>query len=234
MPAAHAEFPMGGESPQRSQPPVRSQPPTRSQAPGRSQPPTQAARGDEASHERSRSVSQPSGSYAVATPSDNPRAFRSDPLSSLPPNATDREVRREQAETLWRRAEAMAKRSEHDAGLQTAREAMRLGYSRPEHDALLGWLIFQHGGGDPSVMPHVWKCLDRALKRDSLCEQALYYKALVLNLTGQAEQARVHLQRVLMLNPDHAEAAHELRIYELRRAHEQQQSGFLRRLLGGK
>jgi tetratricopeptide (TPR) repeat protein len=162
---------------------------------------------------------------------DSARALRT---PEAPPSLPPREARREEAEALWRRADAMAKRGEHEAGLQTAREAMRLGHARPEHDALLGWLIFQHGGADPNVMPHVWKCLDRALKRESLCEQALYYKALILNLTGEPEQARAHLQRVLMLNPNHAEAAHELRIYELRRAHEQSQAGFLRRLLTGR
>ena len=145
-----------------------------------------------------------------------------------------REQRREDPDALWRKTEAMAKRNEFEAALQTAKQAMKVGGARPEHDALLGWLLFAHGQGDPEVMPHVWRCIDRALKRDSMCEQALYYKALVLNTIGETDQARAHLQRVLMLNADHVEAAHELRIMEMRRAHEQQQSGFLRRLLTGK
>ena len=227
-----------------TQPNVLSQPPAQSQRPGRSQPPVRSQRPkagsiSETSSPPSRS-SQSRGAHPVGG-SDPARASRpSDPRfmppslpptpSSLPPQGP----RREDPEALWKKAEAMGRRNEFDAALQTAKQAMKLGGTRPEHDALLGWLLFAHGAGDPEVLPHVWRCIDRALKRESMCEQALYYKALVLNMTGEADQARAHLQRVLMLNPDHTDAAHELRIMEMRRTHEQQQTGFLRRLLNGK
>jgi hypothetical protein len=99
---------------------------------------------------------------------------------------------------------------------------------------MIGWLMLQHAGGHQTVHAHVFRCLDRAFKRDPLCEQVLYYKGLVLNLIGDIEQAHAHFQRVLMIKPDHAEATREIRIYEMRKAHARTESSFLRRLLSGR
>jgi tetratricopeptide (TPR) repeat protein len=143
-------------------------------------------------------------------------------------------MRREYAEAQWRKAEALARRGEFEHALEDARTAVKLGQPSPEHDAMLGWLILQHANGAKHVHQHVFRCLDRAFKRDPLCEQVLYYKGLVLNLLGETEQAQAHFQRVLMLKPQHADAAREVRIYEMRKTHARTESGFLRRLLTGK
>jgi len=174
--------------------------------------------------------SQPSGRYSMHEAEQGRERLPSDSLAE----SADPKVRRQQAEALWNKAEAQYRRGDLGAALQTARTAVKLGHSAPEHDALLGWLIFQHGSGDESVLPHVWKCIDRALKRDPLCEQALFYKGLLLSHTGNAEQALAHLQRVLTLNPNHHEAQREVRINEMRQEHERQQSGFFRRLLSAR
>jgi tetratricopeptide (TPR) repeat protein len=161
-----------------------------------------------------------------------PDTARGRPSSASPqPPPTDPRARREQAEALWRRAEALAGRGEFEAALQEARAAIKLDQTKPEHDAMLGWLILQHAGGDERVHDHVWRCLDRAVKRDPLCEQVLYYKGLVLNLLGEAEHAHALFQRILMLKPEHAGANREVRIYEMRKEHADGQASFLRKLL---
>jgi cytochrome c-type biogenesis protein CcmH/NrfG len=99
---------------------------------------------------------------------------------------------------------------------------------------MLGWLILQHAGGAEHVHQHVFRCLDRAFKRDPLCEQVLYYKGMVLNVLGDHEQAQAHFQRVLMLKPDHADAEREVRIHQMRKEHARSESSFLRRLMTGR
>jgi hypothetical protein len=163
---------------------------------------------------------------APSAPSETPRPSR--------PVPTELRAQREQAEALWQRAEMLAKRGDHDVALVTARSALKLGNTPPEREALLGWLIYLHGGSGTRIHPHVWKCLNHALQRDPLCEEALYYKAVLLSRTGKIEQAHAHFARVLLLNPKHVEAEREVRIIEMRRSHASQQSGFLRRLLTGR
>jgi hypothetical protein len=138
---------------------------------------------------------------------------------------------KESADALWQQAEKLSQREQHDAALRAAHSAIRLGTPSPEREAFLGWLIYQHDGAGPTANPHVWKCLNHALKRDPLCEDVLYYKGLVLGRTGDPENAYAHFQRALMLDPNHEGAQREVRIYDMRREHERQQSGFLRRLL---
>jgi tetratricopeptide (TPR) repeat protein len=148
---------------------------------------------------------------------------------SLPPSAE--RTAKENAEALWQQAKTLSRREQHEAALRAAHSAVKLGPPSPGREAFLGWLIYQHDGAGPVANSHVWRCLNRALKRDPLCEEALYYKGLVLARTGEAEQAYAHFQRVLMLDPKHGGAEREVRIHEMRRDHERQQSGFLRRFL---
>jgi tetratricopeptide (TPR) repeat protein len=173
-------------------------------------------------------------------PADAPESLSTPPQSSpssrpsKPVVANEARALREQSDALWQRAESLAKRGEYEIALVTARAAIKLGNAEPEREALLGWLIYQHGGAGSRIHPHVWKCMNHALQRDPLCEEALYFKAMLLLRTDKMDQAYAHLQRVLMLNPKHMEAQREVRIIEMRRTHERQQSGFLRRLLTGR
>jgi hypothetical protein len=174
--------------------------------------------------------SQPSARYSMHDSKPGRENLPSDSMAG----PGDPKVRKQQAEALWNKAEAQFRRGDLPSALQTARTAVKLGHSQPEHDALLGWLIYQHGQGDESVLPHVWRCIDRALKRDPLSEQALFYKGLLLTQTGNTEQGLAHLQRVLTLNPKHVEAQREIRIATMRQEHERQQSGFFRRMLSAR
>jgi tetratricopeptide (TPR) repeat protein len=151
----------------------------------------------------------------------------------LPP-VNDLRVRREQSEALWAKVDTFAIRSEFGAALEVAREAATVFPPAPEHDAMIAWLILQHAGCHESVHPQVLRGLDRAHKRDPLCEQVLYYKGLVFNLIGDAEAAQAEFQRVLMIKPDHPGANREIRIYEMRKAHARSETSFLRRLLLGR
>jgi tetratricopeptide (TPR) repeat protein len=152
------------------------------------------------------------------------------PVSSMP-SADDARAQRSRVEALWQQAESLSRRGHHEAALRTAHSAVKLSFPPPAREAQLGWLIYQHDGAGPIANAHVWKCLNRALKREPLCEEALYYKGLVLARTGEPEQAYAHFQRVLMLAPTHGGAEREIRAHDMRRSHEREQGSFLHRLL---
>ena len=197
--------------------------------------------------ERQRPASGVHRNHPAVTPTRRPMERTSSPAprssqTPLPsrapasgaPAPNDERAPKDGIEALWQQAKALSRRGQHEAALRTAHSAIRLGAPSPAREALLGWLIYQHGGGGEIVNPAVWKCLHHALKRDALCEEALYYKGLVLARTGQEEQAYAHFQRVLMLDPKHGPAQREIRIHDMRREHQRQQSGFLRRLLSSR
>jgi tetratricopeptide (TPR) repeat protein len=187
--------------------------------------PVKASRHPSQPSQASRYPSQPSTSSRPSQPS----------TSSRPPGVvSDARALREQSDALWQRAESLAKRGEYEVALVTARAALKIGNSEPEREALLGWLIYQHGGGGSRIHPHVWKCVNHALQRDPLCEEALYYKAMLLLRTDKIDAAYAHFQRVLLINSKHMESQREVRIIEMRRTHEREQSGFLKRLLTGR
>ncbi len=171
--------------------------------------------------------------------SQTPRPFgalESGPLA-MPRSSTrpdDARAQRDHVEALWQRAKLLSQRGDHAEALRVAHQAVKLGEPSPADEGLLGWLMYQHGGARQTADRHVWKCLNHALERDPLCEEALYYRGLVLSLTGHAERAQGHFERVLMLDPKHVGAQREIRIYQMRREHERQQSGFLHRLLGAR
>lgn len=173
-----------------------------------------------------RSSRTPLAFGAVGSNSNPPQTGRS---TSARPG--DEGAQKDNAEALWQQAKTFSRREQHDAALRAAHRAVKLGTPSPAREALLGWLIYQHDGAGLVANDHVWKCLNRALKREPLCEEALYYKGLVLGRTGEPDHAYAHFQRVLMLDPKHVGAEREVRIHEMRRDHEREQSGFLRRLL---
>jgi hypothetical protein len=186
-----------------------------------------------------RPASVPSQRPGSVGPSQTPPLRRSSvpAAPSLPPRSTppgDERAQRERIDAIWQQAEALSRRSAHEAALRTAREAVKLGTPSPAREALLGWLIYQHDGAGGIANPHVWKCFNHALQRDPLCEEALYYKGLVLGRTGEADHAHAHFERVLMLDPEHRGAAREIRIHQMRREHARQQTGFLRKLLSSR
>jgi tetratricopeptide (TPR) repeat protein len=142
--------------------------------------------------------------------------------------------RAEAAEELWRRVDGFVAQREYAPALLLARNAAKLALPSAEREALTGWLLFLHGGPNGRVHPQVWDHFDRAFKREPLCAQAHYYKALVLRRSGEPEQAHLHFKRALSIAPGHMDAAREVRLYRMREEHARQQAGFLQKLLAAK
>ncbi|MGD8861383.1 MAG: hypothetical protein PVI30_15345 [Myxococcales bacterium] len=119
----------------------------------------------------------------------------------------------------WDFIERLTHRGDWGGALFAARDAVRRGPVGAAQQALLGWIMYQHAGGGEVAPRNAMRLLDSALRRDPCCEQALYYKGLILKRTGHPDAALSLLQRLLLTSPEHMAAQREVRLLRMRRAH---------------
>ncbi len=98
------------------------------------------------------------------------------------------------------------------------RLARRAHKAKPDHGlslALLAWIEAQRPGNltTEATKARILK-LDRAVRNDPDCEEALYYRAMLYMRIESYNGAIRDFTALLELNPDHREAARELRICE--------------------
>lgn len=160
-------------------------------------------------------LEQGAGRYSVALPDHGTTSAFG--RSSRPPDGS-RKSERPDPEACFARAEKLMKQREYAAALQAANEALRMGGDRADHEALYAWLLcLQGSGSELAVHPRAMGHLDRALRRDPLCERAHHYKGMVLKRLGRADEAHNHFLRAMQVNRDNLEAAREVRLYDMRK-----------------
>jgi Tetratricopeptide repeat len=141
--------------------------------------------------------------------------------------AGDKSARITQADVHRNEADRLLQRSDYTAAAQQAQKAFKLdGSARSE--SLFAYLLHLSCGDTSRVHPRVSHMLDRALQREPDCIDACFYKGLVLRHGGQHDDASRYFRRVLRLQPNHAAAQQELRLWETRQA---SQGGFVAKLL---
>jgi tetratricopeptide (TPR) repeat protein len=123
------------------------------------------------------------------------------------------------ADDCYERAIQLLKKRDYPNALQEVSLALRSGAARAEHDALYAWLLC-HDGGAFRIHPRAFAHLERALRRDPLCERAHYYKGMLLKQLGRADEAHFHFVRATQVNRDNVEAAREVRLYDMRQRRE--------------
>ena len=99
-------------------------------------------------------------------------------------------------------AEMLALDGHVNAALRAAERGMRLETPEPEAQALYAWLLYRgRRASSNHVSAEVWDQIDRALTRNADCALAHYFKSVLLQRSGQAREARMHLQRGRALDP---------------------------------
>jgi hypothetical protein len=147
-----------------------------------------------------RSQRPPSGSPGAYSSTESTRPDRPDP------------------EACFARAEKLMKQREYAAALAAANEALRLGGDQADHEALYAWLLCLQGSDNElRVHPRALSHLDRALRRDPLCERAHHYKGMVLKRLGRPDEAHTHFLYAMQVNRENLEAAREVRLYDMRK-----------------
>ena len=122
-----------------------------------------------------------------------------------------------QAEELFSRAVLMVKNRRFVDALNFLDEAISLNPEEGEFYAWRGWSRFCSQSVRGKVPPEVARDLDEAVKRSPRCVAAHHYRGSIARLVGDLAGAKVHLERVLELQPDHVEASRELRILASKR-----------------
>jgi hypothetical protein len=100
------------------------------------------------------------------------------------------------AQVYFAAAEMLALDGHFRPALRAAERGMKLETPEPEGQALYAWLLYLCERRSTSqVSPAVWSQINGALALDSSCALAHYFKSVLLQRSGQAYEARSHLQR---------------------------------------
>lgn len=121
------------------------------------------------------------------------------------------------------KAELFLKKNEFAAAETHAKMASLADPDQPSYTALLVWIQAQQRATPPledgkmsPIFDDLIATLDQLLKKEPSFERALFYRAVLLQRTGQTERAFKDFTRALELNPRNIDAAREVRLYKLR------------------
>jgi tetratricopeptide (TPR) repeat protein len=116
------------------------------------------------------------------------------------------------AEETFRLGEMALRRNQFDQARVLFDEAVSLNPEEAEYHALLAWATWLSAANKTLVAPDVQKRLAQAMVLSPQCVPAHFYGGQVAKHSGQIQAAIEAFRTVLELEPDHADAALELRL----------------------
>ncbi len=119
------------------------------------------------------------------------------------------------ASTEFQKAEVLLKRRDLSASEVHARRAFALDPEQSEHIALIAHLELQRTE-EPIAIKALIEDLDRAISKNTRSVRALYYRALAYKKLGKSNDAMNDFRTVAELDPDHVDAAREVRLHQMR------------------
>jgi hypothetical protein len=120
------------------------------------------------------------------------------------------------AEEAFKQGEMALRRGALDQAVQAFGEAAELQPKEAEYQAMFAWAKFAAAPDKNAVANDTRKALQRAVEADSASPTARFYLGRVERMLGREREALGHFQAVLMIKPNHAEAASEARVLEQR------------------
>ena len=122
-----------------------------------------------------------------------------------------------EASTEFQKAEVLLKRRDFGAAEEHARRALALDPEQPDHVALIAHLQVQRET-EPLKLRALLEDLDRAVQKNARSAKSLYYRALAHRKLGHTHEAMDDFRAVAELDPDHVDAAREVRLHAMRAA----------------
>jgi curved DNA-binding protein CbpA len=116
------------------------------------------------------------------------------------------------AEETFRLGEMALRRSQFDQARVLFEEAVSLNPEEAEYHALLAWAIWLSSANKQVVAPDVQRRFAQALALSPQCVPAHFYGGQVAKNSGQIQAAIEAFRTVIDLEPEHVEAALELRL----------------------
>lgn len=119
------------------------------------------------------------------------------------------------ASTEFRKAEVLLKRRDLSTAEEHARRALALDPDQGEHIALIAHLELLRTE-EPVRVKALIEDLDRAVSKNPRSVKAHYYRALAYKKLGKTNDAMADFRVVVELDPDHVDAAREVRLQQMR------------------
>jgi hypothetical protein len=170
----------------------------------------------------SRVLAQVNAAYAVLGDPIRRRDYisavhRGDP-TPLAPRARAGELDQgELAAEAFEKGEGALKRDDILVAVKELGRAVNLAPTNLDYMAMLAWAEFCNSNDKPSVYTDTRKALEKAIHRsDKGGTIARFYLGRVERMLGHDREAMNHFQLVLMEEPNHKEAASEMRVLEQR------------------
>ena len=122
------------------------------------------------------------------------------------------------AEEAFKRGERAIKREDIAGAISELRQACELNPKHADYQATYAWATFCAAPDKERVAAETRKALEKAIHRSDKPEIARFYLGRVERMLGRDREALRHFHEVLLLVPNHAEAASEVRVIEARLA----------------
>lgn len=119
------------------------------------------------------------------------------------------------AEAAERAARALANDKPETAVLEL-KSAVELVPDDVDYCALLGWALFCAADDKRSIEPIARKALQAAVQRSAKPHVARFFLGRIDRMLGRDREALGHFHAVLMMQPDHRDAAAEIRVLQAR------------------
>lgn len=119
------------------------------------------------------------------------------------------------ASTEFQKAEIHLKRRDFSAAEEHAKRALALDPDNADHIALIAHLEIQREGDSPRIKELILE-LDRAVSKNNRNTKTFYYRALAYKKLGRSNDAMADFRKVAELDPDHVDAAREVRLHQMR------------------
>ena len=119
------------------------------------------------------------------------------------------------ASTEFQKAEILLKRRDFSSSEEHAKRALALDPDSGDHIALIAHLEIQRTD-EPLRLKELVADLDRAVAKNARSVKSLYYRALAYKKLGRTHDAMTDFRKVSELDPDHVDAAREVRLHQMR------------------
>jgi tetratricopeptide (TPR) repeat protein len=120
------------------------------------------------------------------------------------------------AEEAFRRGEMALRRNALEQAVADFGEAVELQPKEAEYQAMFAWAKFAAAPDKNALANDTRKTLQQAVSQDDASSTARFYLGRVERMLGREREALQHFQAVLLIKPNHAEAASEARVLEQR------------------
>ncbi|MBW2279459.1 MAG: response regulator [Deltaproteobacteria bacterium] len=121
------------------------------------------------------------------------------------------------AESLFKDAEALAKRRDYVAAEELLRDAIEMSPEEGEFHALRGWCHFLRNEASKDGRAEALELLERAIQLAPSSTTGYYYKAKLHKACEEAAEAQKMFRKVLDIDPKHQEAMREIRLASMRK-----------------